>query len=75
VGAVLARRRDDGAAQHAQQFRDGDRDQAYLQAGAGIAVQGDGDGQVRRRASSTLRPSSRPSPGASSLVTSSMAQS
>ena len=46
VGGVPARRRDDGAAQHAQHFRNGDRDQAYLQAGAGVAVQGNGNGQV-----------------------------
>jgi len=44
VGVVLAGRRDDGAAQHAQHFRNGDRDQACLQAGVGVAVQGDGDG-------------------------------
>jgi hypothetical protein len=46
VGMVSARRRDDGAAQHAQHFGNGDRDQAYLQAGVGVAVQRDGDGQV-----------------------------
>ena len=43
---VPAGRRDDGAAQHAQHFRNGDRDQADLQAGVGIAVQRGGDGQV-----------------------------
>jgi hypothetical protein len=43
VGALSARPRDDGAAQH---FGDGDRDQAYLRGGVGVAVQGDGDGQV-----------------------------
>jgi hypothetical protein len=46
VGMVSARRRDDGAAQHAQHFRNGDRDQAHLQAGVGVAVQRDGDGQI-----------------------------
>jgi hypothetical protein len=46
VGAVSARRRDDGAAQHAQHFRNGDRYQANLQADVSVAVQGNGDGQV-----------------------------
>ena len=46
VGVIPARRGDDGAAQHAQHFRNGDRDQACLRAGVGIAVHGDGDGQV-----------------------------
>jgi hypothetical protein len=46
VSVVPERRRDDGAAQHARHFRDGDRDQAWLQAGASVAVQGGGDGQV-----------------------------
>ena len=32
--------------EHAQHFGNGDWDQAYLQAGVGAAVQGDGDGQV-----------------------------
>ena len=35
VGAVPARRRVDGAAQHTRHFRDGARDQACLQAGRG----------------------------------------
>jgi len=38
VGVVPARRRDGGAVQHAQHFRTGDRDQAYLQAGQGVAA-------------------------------------
>jgi hypothetical protein len=45
VGVVPVRRRDDDAAQQAQHFRDGDRDQAYLRAGVGIAVQRDSNGR------------------------------
>lgn len=38
VGVISARRRDDHAAQRAQHFTNGDRDQADLQADLGVAV-------------------------------------